>query len=328
MQYQPLGRCFSASRLVLGGGGIGQVWGATDRDEALATVRLAYESGINCFDLAPLYGKGEAERVVGMVFDGGYPDDVHVTTKCMLGDTPANQVAATLSASLTASCERMGRDFVDAFILHGCVIADGWVDSVRPELLPRIAVPYSRYQEVVVPAFDALKREGRIGAWGITAASTQPENLRALDAAVRPDVVQCIANLLDSPGGMAIVDAATEPPRPREVIERAQQNGLGVMGIRAVAAGALTDQVDRELPAQSAESRDFVRAAGFRELAKQSGESASYLAHLYALSMPGVDVVVLGVKNRAELEDCLRAEAAAPMDAEMIRAIDEAATGL
>ena len=34
MRYQKLGNCFEASRLTLGGGGIGQVWGATDRSEA------------------------------------------------------------------------------------------------------------------------------------------------------------------------------------------------------------------------------------------------------------------------------------------------------
>ena len=49
MRYQKLGNCFEASRLTLGGGGIGQVWGTTDRSEALATVRLAADSGINFF---------------------------------------------------------------------------------------------------------------------------------------------------------------------------------------------------------------------------------------------------------------------------------------
>ena len=55
-----LGRCFETGRLSLGGGGIGQVWGSTDRDEAIATVRAAYEAGIDLFDMAPLYGRGEA----------------------------------------------------------------------------------------------------------------------------------------------------------------------------------------------------------------------------------------------------------------------------
>jgi aryl-alcohol dehydrogenase-like predicted oxidoreductase len=62
MRYKKLGNCFQASRLTLGGGGIGQVWGATDRNEALATVRLAADSGINFFDMAPMYGSGICRR--------------------------------------------------------------------------------------------------------------------------------------------------------------------------------------------------------------------------------------------------------------------------
>jgi len=54
--------------LTIGGGGIGQVWGATDRDESVATVREAVESGITLIDVAPSYGSGEAELVVGQAF--------------------------------------------------------------------------------------------------------------------------------------------------------------------------------------------------------------------------------------------------------------------
>jgi hypothetical protein len=38
--------------------------------------------------------------------------------------------------------------------------------------------------------------------------------------------------------------------------------------------------------------------------------------------MPGVDTVILGVKNRAELRGCLAAEAAGPLDPSLIARID------
>lgn len=321
MQKTMLGRCFEAGRLTLGGGGIGQVWGSTDRDEAIATVRAAHEAGIDLFDLAPLYGRGEAERVMGLAFADGYPEDVKVTTKCMLGDAPTDEIESRLSGSLDESCARLGRDRVDVFILHGYLIQDGWADSIRPKLLPHIGVQHSRFASHVVPLFERWRAEGRIGAWGITAASTQDQNLGALDAETKPDVVQCIANLLDSPGGMAISD---EKPQPRSVIERASELGVGVMGIRAIAAGALAGRIDRPVPSDSAEQRDFERAAGFRALAAETERSPAFLAHQYALSMPGVDTVVLGVKNREELSECLAAEAAGPMDPSLMKAIDRA----
>ena len=68
------------SALTLGGGGLGQVWGETTREEAVATVNLAIEKGINHLDVAPMYGKGEAERVVGEVFKGRELGGIKITT--------------------------------------------------------------------------------------------------------------------------------------------------------------------------------------------------------------------------------------------------------
>jgi aryl-alcohol dehydrogenase-like predicted oxidoreductase len=52
------------------------------------------------------------------------------------------------------------------------------------------------------------------------------------------------------------------------------------------------------------------------------GEDPAVVAHQYALDVEGVDSVILGVKNRAELTDCLRAEAAGPLPAEVRSRID------
>ena len=64
MQRRPFKPFGHVSALTLGGGGLGQVWGETTREEAVATARLALDSGITHFDMAPMYGKGEAERVI------------------------------------------------------------------------------------------------------------------------------------------------------------------------------------------------------------------------------------------------------------------------
>ncbi len=49
--------------------------------------------------------------------------------------------------------------------------------------------------------------------------------------------------------------------------------------------------------------------------------STAALAHRYALTMPGVDSVVLGVKNRAELAECVAAAEAGPLPADVMTAI-------
>jgi aryl-alcohol dehydrogenase-like predicted oxidoreductase len=64
MRQRPFGRFGTVSALSMGGGGIGQVWGATTRDEAVAIVRDAVAASISFIDVAPSYGKGEAEDVI------------------------------------------------------------------------------------------------------------------------------------------------------------------------------------------------------------------------------------------------------------------------
>jgi len=321
MQMQRLGNLWDVSRLALGGGGLGQVWGATDRAEAVATVHAAVAGGITFFDLAPLYGRGEAEAVIGEAFGKRPPSGLRFTTKCQLGTPARGEGAATIRRHLERSLAAMGLDRVDVLFLHSNIIPDDYRFPRDAAVQARFATPLSVYREEVVPTFEALQRERLINAWGITGVGLPGTLIEVLKDASRPAVVQCVANCLDSAGGMRRYD---EPARPREVIAAARAAGAGVMGIRAVQAGALTDALDRELPADDPDRRDFDRAAPLRALARSLGTTTAKLAHRYALGIDGVDTVVLGVKNRTELAECLAAEAEGPPSTELARRIDAA----
>jgi aryl-alcohol dehydrogenase-like predicted oxidoreductase len=125
---------------------------------------------------------------------------------------------------------------------------------------------------------------------------------------------------LDSPGGLKFFDG---PAKPRAVMAAARANGVGVMGIRAVQAGALTGAVDRPLPDDHPEMRDYARAEGFRRLAAELGAAPAALAHRYAMTLD-IDTLVLGVKNRHELAECVTAEAAGPLPPELTARVDAA----
>jgi len=73
--------------------------------------------------------------------------------------------------------------------------------------------------------------------------------------------------------------------------------------------------------------RDYNAAAAYRALAAELGLSAAALGHRYALSMPGVDTVVLGVKNRKELAECVAAAEAGPLSAEIMERVDNCFPG-
>jgi aryl-alcohol dehydrogenase-like predicted oxidoreductase len=314
MRMRTLGRLWPVSALTLGGGGLGQVWGPTSRDEAVATVREAVAAGITLLDVAPIYGDGEAERVIGEAFDGHLPQGVRVVTKHLLGDPPPSEVLPRLEGSLDASLQRMKLSSVDLFVLHGYLVP---TEAAGGEG----RTPRSLFVEAVRPAFERLVAQGRIGAWAITGVAAPSAVLETLAEDPAPGAVQAVANLLDSPGEMRVAD---DDPRSRDIIGLASSRGIGVMGIRAAQAGALTDRLDRTLPDDDPTMVDFRRASPFRDLAGELGESAASLAHRYALSMAGVDTVVLGVKNRTELRECLAAEAAGPLPPDLVSRIDQA----
>ncbi len=317
METRNFGRLGEISALTLGGGGIGQVWGATSRDESVATVREAVDRGITFLDVAPTYGNGEAEVVIGHAFSGSLPAGVRVSTKCRLGAPPADQVFSVLERSLEESLARMKLDRVDLFFLHNQLIPDG--SGSRYE-----GTPQGLFTSHVVPAFQRLVDSGRVGAWGVTGIGVPDVILATLQADPVPAAVQAVANLLDSPGSMKRFDG---PAKPREIIAAAQRRGIAVMGIRAVQAGALTGGFDRELAGDHPDSADFLRAGPFRKLARDLGEAPAALAHRYSLSMDGVSTVILGVKNRVELRECVDAEARGRLDTSLIARIDSAVSG-
>ena len=178
--------------------------------------------------------------------------------------------------------------------------------------------PYAVFVAHVRPVFEKLMAEGVIGAWGLTGIGHPDTIIRLLGERPAPAAVQCIANLLDSPGGLRFFNGRA---KPRAIMAAAHANGVGVMGIRAVQAGALTAAIDRPLPDDHPEARDFARAAGFRQLCAGLGENPAVIAHRYALSLE-IDTLVLGVKNREELAECVAAAEAGPLPPDLIARID------
>lgn len=317
MRRADLGALGPVSRLTLGGGGIGQIWGETSKDEAISSLHAALDAGIDVLDTAPMYGHCEA--FVGEAFDGRLPAGLKVTSKCYLGTAPAGEAYGRIRASLEASLAAMRLERVDLYFLHTNIHEDGFSFAHGAAHQDQFSTSWTCYADGVVPAFGRLQAEGLIGAWGITGIGVPAAVIRALEADSKPAAVQAIANLMDSAGALR---RYAEPARPRDVIAAARANGVGVMGIRAVQAGALTAAVDRELRPSSPDRADYGRAAGFRALCEGWGEDPAYVAHRYALGIAGVDTLVLGVKNQAELAMCVKAEADGPLEPERLAAIE------
>jgi aryl-alcohol dehydrogenase-like predicted oxidoreductase len=297
------------SSLTLGGGGIGQVWGETTSEEAIKTVHAAIDQGINHFDVAPMYGKGEAERIIGKSLNGSDADDLFFTTKCQLGTLPDTEVYDKLNDSLTRSLDNMKLEKVNLFLLHSQLIEDNYKLYKFDEMRAKSATTLSCFFNAAIPAFERLQKEGKIDHWGIGGLGQEEAIIQALNHSQVPSAVQCVINPLNSAGAIGYVSEAFNP---LAILYECQQLDIPILAIRAVQAGALTSSMDRsphESGFDKSDFDDFDKAEPFRDLAIEWGESPASLAHRYALSIKGVASVILGVKNRTELKECVEAEA-------------------
>ncbi|MEU4622182.1 aldo/keto reductase [Actinoplanes sp. NPDC023801] len=313
METREFGRLGNISSLTLGGGGIGGVWGTTDRAEAVATVHDALDAGITMLDLAPSYGTGfESEHAAADALRG-IRTDVMITSKVQLPDDDGRDFAARIRRSLHDSLTRLERDHLDVLLLHTQFRRTG-------AALPGTVDP-AGYRDEIVPTFLELEKEGLIRGWGITAVGDPEPILSAFADTPRPDTAQIVVNALDQNGDLWIHGDSVQPDNPG-LVRAAASAGVAVTAIRVVAAGSLTGALDRSVPADHPAAVDFARAAPFRALAASLGETPASLAHRYALSVPGVATVVLGVKNRDELAECVAAEARGPLAADEFDAVE------
>tara|TARA_X000001036_G_scaffold69575_1_gene60894 strand:- start:54 stop:638 length:585 start_codon:yes stop_codon:yes gene_type:complete len=171
------------------------------------------------------------------------------------------------------------------------------------------ATTLSCFFNAAIPAFERLKQEGKIDHWGIGGLGQEEAIIQALNHSEAPSAVQCVINPLNSAGAIGYVSEAFNP---LAILSECQHLDIPILAIRAVQAGALTSSMDRsphESGFDETDFDDFDKAEPFRSLAIEWGESPASLAHRYALSIKGVASVILGVKNRTELKECVEAEA-------------------
>lgn len=121
MQYRRLGNTgLKVSEVSLGS------WltygNAVEKETAIQTIDYAYEHGVNFFDTANVYARGEAEKVVGEALRK-YPRESYVlATKVFgnMGDGPNDRGLSRkhIMEQAHASLQRLGLDYIDLYYCH------------------------------------------------------------------------------------------------------------------------------------------------------------------------------------------------------------------
>ena len=188
MQYRTFGRTgWQVSEIGYGMWGMGG-WTGSDDDQSRRSLQLAVDLGCNFFDTAWGYGKGHSEGLLGELVRANPMTRLYTATKIppknfiwpskrgfSLDETfPPEHIREYTEKSL----ENMGLDRVDLQQFH--VWEDSWA---RDE----------RWQR----AIDDLKREGLIGAIGISINRWEPWNALETLRTGLIDAVQVIYNIFD-----------------------------------------------------------------------------------------------------------------------------------
>lgn len=320
MEKRILGRT-GASVSVLGFG-CGAVGGMMVRgapaDQARAVAR-ALDAGINYFDTAAAYGNGASEENLGRVLKSLNPD-IFLSTKFTVLPEHKKDIARGIAQSLEQSLGRLGRDHVDLFQLHNRIASSG---SDRP-------LDAATVLDQVVPALESLRQQGKIRFFGITALGDTPALQKVVDSGAF-DTAQICHNLLNPSASVAL------PPNfPAQDFEklavRAHAKGMGTIGIRILAGGALSGQETRHpTGAASVEpiasgpdySTDVKRAHAFQALVG-AGYARSLIeaALRFSFASEAMTTVLVGTSTLDQLENAITCANKGPLTR---AALDEAA---
>src|SRR5215475_7440594 len=195
MEQRPLGKTgFQVSALTLGGGGIGMVWGPTTDEECVETVKAAVASGVNVLDLAPVYGKGKSEEIVGQAWRDLSTKPL-IATKVFVMPDERKDLASTVQRSIEGSLKRLGLSQIDVFQLHN------QIEPQEPTAPRRLTLREVVGTGGILEAMQKLKDAKAVKALGFTGIARH-DVVRELFADGRFDTVQLVTNLLCSEGEM------------------------------------------------------------------------------------------------------------------------------
>jgi L-galactose dehydrogenase/L-glyceraldehyde 3-phosphate reductase len=318
MNYRDLGRTgLQVSMLGFGCGNVGGLIIRGSHQDRLRAVARAMEAGINYFDTAPSYGDGQSERHLGQVLRE-LNATVYVGTKVRLGPEEMADLRGAIQRSVEASLQRMGRDSVDLIQLHN------HIGRQR-----RTADATLSVQDVlgdVVSAFQQLQAQGKARFYGITALGETAALHEVIDSGAFYTAQVCY-NLLNPSAGHAVPPGFPSQDFGR-LIDRAAAKRVGCIGIRVLAAGALSGVEERHPIAvptvapigTGPDYRTDVQRARRLAFLVEEGYAKSLVeaAMRFAWSQPGLSTALIGFSSLDHLEEALAAAERGDLGAEAL----------
>ena len=219
---RPLGTTgVDVSMLCLGGFHIG----VPPEEEGIRLIHTAIDSGLTFMDNAWEYNNNESERRMGVALaQGGYREKAFLMTKNCAHDRTAKNSMVKLEESL----RRLQTDYLDLWQIHEVTFHDD------PE---RIVAPGGAGEAML-----KAKEQGKVRFIGFTGHKSPAIFHRMLNQGFPWDTIQMPVSVLD----------ANFNSFQREIIPVAQEQGIGVIGMKSLAAGHFFELPEGTLTVEAA----------------------------------------------------------------------------
>jgi aryl-alcohol dehydrogenase-like predicted oxidoreductase len=298
MDYVTLGRTgLRVSRICLGMMSFGphesRQW-ALPEEDAEPIVRQAVEGGITFFDTADAYNGGQSEIITGRLLSKlfGMREEYVLATKVFMNTMPGENGGGLsrkhIMASIDASLERLGADYVDLYQIHR------W-----------------DYRTPIEETMEALRDVVKSGKARYIGASSMFAWQFAKAQHVAPTRFVSMQNHYN------LVYREEE----REMIPQCVDQGVGVIPWSPLARGMLAGNRSREGERRTTRANtdqfsdylykpevDFDVVDRLVEVAGERGDAPAQLALAWLLHKPGVTAPIVGATKPEHLRDALAAE--------------------
>lgn len=290
------------SRIVMGTWAIGGwMWGGTDKNESVAAIRTALESGMTSIDTAPAYGFGLSEQIVGEAIKGFDRSKVQILTKYGLrwdlqkgkfyfvskdSDGSSKMIFKYSGIeSVIEECEnslkRLGTDYIDLYQIH-------WPDSTTPI-------------DETMEGVSMLLQQGKIRAAGVC-----NYDFNQLDQALKS------VNIVSNQVPYSMLERGIE----KELIPYCLQNNKGILAYSPLQRGILTGKFTSESIYKEGDhrkSQPYYKVEALKEvnhfldaikpIAEKHAITLTQLVIAWTLAQPGIKGVLVGGRTSYQVTE-------------------------
>ena len=291
MHTRPLGRTgLQLPILSFGASSLGQEFRSVKLDEALRSVRVALDGGLNFIDTSPFYGRGMSEILLGIALRDVPRDSYHLCSKLGRYDlTHFDFSAKRVAESIDVSLHRLGTDHLDICLCHDIEFVD-----------------MAQIVEETLPALRKAQSQGKIRYVGI---SGYP--MKAFKYVLDRADLDCV---------LSYNQYTLQNTRfADELLPLLAEKGVGAMNAGPFSARLLTNA---PLPAWLKEPEE-VKAAARQAAAhcESKGVDIAKLALQFSIAHPGITTTVAGSANPENIRRWVE-WAEEPLDQELLAEVE------